>query len=195
MGKRLFDFVVAFIGLILLSPVLLLIAVLIKMDSPGSAFFLGERVGQHGRPFKIMKFRTMVEDAVRLGPGITSSEDSRVTRVGRFIRRAKLDELPQLWNVVIGEMSLVGPRPEDPCYVARYSPEQREVLRVRPGITSAASLEYRNEEMLLSGPDWERVYRTQVLPGKLAIELAYLSRRTLATDVVLVLRTLACMFR
>ena len=152
-------------------------------------------MGKNERVFKIVKFRTMVEDAIRLGPGITSSEDARVTRMGRFLRRTKLDELPQLWNVVTGEMSLVGPRPEDPRYVALYSVAQREILRTRPGMTSAASLEFRNEEGLLSGKDWEREYREQILPRKLSIDLAYLSRRTFATDMGLIIRTIASIVR
>jgi len=137
----------------------------------------------------------MVADADKRGPGITATGDSRVTPVGRFLRRTKIDELPQLINVLRGDMSLVGPRPEDPRYVARYTPEQRRVLAVRPGITSAASLTYRHEEQLLSGEDWETVYRTQVMPEKLAIDLAYLQRRTLWSDLVLVFRTVVAMMR
>lgn len=122
-------------------------------------------------------------------------ERVRITPVDRWLRRTKLDELPQLLNVLIGEMSLVGPRPEDPRYVALYTPEQRRVLRARPGITGAASLAYRHEEQMLAGPDWEIVYRTQVLPAKLTIDLNYLSRRSLRTDLRLILRTIAAMFK
>ena len=125
-------------------------------------------------PFRLYKFRRMVSDADKQGPGITATGDSRITRVGRFLRRTKIDELPQLINVLSGDMSLVGPRPEDPRYVTLYTPEQRRVLAVRPGITSAASLAYRHEEQLLAGADWETVYREEVLPAKLAIDLEYL---------------------
>ncbi|MFZ1551113.1 MAG: sugar transferase, partial [Anaerolineae bacterium] len=130
------------------------------------------RVGQDGRPFRLYKFRSMIVGTDRQGPGITATGDPRITRVGRFLRRAKLDELPQLINVLLGDMSLVGPRPEDPRYVAFYTPEQRRVLSVHPGITSPASLAYRHEEQLLAGEDWETHYRTRVLPAKLALDLA-----------------------
>ena len=137
----------------------------------------------------------MIVDADRRGPGITAAGDRRVTRIGAFLRRTKLDELPQLINVLRGEMSLVGPRPEDPRYVALYTEEQRQILRVRPGITSAASLAYRHEEQLLSGSDWETQYRQQVMPAKLALDLEYLSRRTMASDLVLIWRTVLAIFR
>ena len=132
-------------------------------------------------------------DADKQGPGITTGGDQRVTRLGAFLRRTKLDELPQLWNVLKGEMSLVGPRPEDPRYVALYTPEQRAILRVRPGITSAASLTYRHEEQVLAGPDWEEIYCTKVMPTKIAIDLAYLARRTLWTDLKLIFQTILMM--
>ena len=153
------------------------------------------RVGKDARPFRIYKFRTMVVDAAWRGPGITTDADSRITRSGRLLRKTKLDELPQLINVVKGEMSLVGPRPEDPAYVALYTPEQRKVLSVCPGITSPASLHYRHEESLLTGADWETLYCTQVLPDKLAIDLAYLERRTLTSDLKILLQTVAAVFK
>jgi lipopolysaccharide/colanic/teichoic acid biosynthesis glycosyltransferase len=193
--RRLVDVVAALAGLIVLSPLFLALAVAIKRDSPGPVFYKARRVGRNGREFLLYKFRSMVADADRRGPGITAEGDQRVTKTGRFLRRTKLDELPQLINVLRGDMSLVGPRPEDPRYVALYTPEQQAVLQVRPGITSAASLAYRHEEQLLSGPDWEQVYRTEVMPSKLAIDLAYLSRRTLASDLQLVLQTVLAMFR
>lgn len=195
MAKRLFDLCVAIVGLVLLLPVFGVVAVAIKLDSPGSVFFRGKRVGKDGKIFYIYKFRTMVADAARRGPGITTSTDNRVTRVGRFLRRTKIDELPQLINVIKGEMSLVGPRPEDPAYVAHYTPEQRRVLSVLPGITSAASLAFRHEEQLLQGADWEWVYLEEVMPRKLAIELAYLERRTWWTDLGLIVKTIFEMFR
>ncbi len=192
--RRLVDVSGATAGLVVLSPLFLLLASFIKLDSPGPVFYRARRVGKAGREFRLYKFRSMVTDADRRGPGITASGDRRVTRVGAVLRRTKLDELPQLINVLRGEMSLVGPRPEDPSYVALYTPEQRQVLRVRPGITSAASLTYRYEEQLLTGPDWEMTYRTQVLPDKLAIDLRYLNGRTLSSDLGLILRTIAQVF-
>lgn len=189
MLKRAFDFLASGVGLIILSPVLLGIALAVRRSSPGPALYRAQRTGRHGREFTLYKFRSMVADADRQGPGITASGDSRVTGVGRFLRRTKLDELPQLINVLRGDMSLVGPRPEDPRYVALYTPEQRRILDYRPGITSAASLTYRNEEQMLAGDDWERVYVEQVMPAKLAIDLEYAQRANLARDIALILRT------
>lgn len=195
MAKRLFDLGVAIVGLILLLPVFGVVAIAIQLDSPGSVFFRGKRVGKDGNIFYIYKFRTMVADAAQRGPSITASTDNRITRVGRFLRRTKIDELPQLLNVVKGEMSLVGPRPEDPAYVAHYTPEQRQVLSVLPGITSAASLAFRHEEQWLHGADWERIYLEEVMPRKLAIDLEYLQQRTFWSDVGLVVQTIFEMFR
>lgn len=191
---RLLDIGAAALGLALLSPLFLLVGLWIKLDSPGPVFYRAARVGRNGAPFRLYKFRSMVAGADRQGPGITATGDARVTRVGRFLRSTKLDELPQLINVLKGEMSLVGPRPEDPRYVALYTPEQCCVLAVRPGITSAASLAFRHEEQLLAGEDWETLYREQVLPAKLAIDLAYLERRTAFSDLRLVFRTIAAIF-
>ena len=140
MTKRIFDLTVALIGLIFIAPILFVIAFLIKLDSPGSIFFKGARVGQYGRLFHIFKFRSMVPDAPQKGPSITCGDDPRITRIGRFLRRTKLDELPGLFNVLKGEMSLVGPRPEAPCWVERYTPYQRQVLMVKPGITGLAQV-------------------------------------------------------
>lgn len=189
--RRTLDFVASWAGLVVISPLFLLLGVWIKLDSPGPVFYRATRVGKNGQLFRLYKFRSMVAGADRRGPGITASGDTRVTTAGRFLRRSKLDELPQLINVLKGDMSLVGPRPEDPHYVALYTSEQRRVLAVRPGITSAASLAYRHEEQLLAGEDWESVYREQVLPAKLAIDLDYLERRTLARDLKLILQTVA----
>jgi len=187
--KRAFDLVASGAGLIILSPLLLGIALAVRLTSPGPALYRARRVGQHGEEFTLYKFRSMVANADRQGPGITAAQDRRITRVGRFLRRTKLDELPQLLNVLRGDMSLVGPRPEDPRYVALYTPEQRRILDYRPGITSMASLTYRNEERLLAGEDWERVYVEQVLPAKLAIDLEYARRANLRRDIALILRT------
>ena len=194
MMKRLFDFSSALIGLIVLSPLLLITSVVIKLTSPGSIFHCGERVGWNGRLFNLYKFRTMVADAVGIGPGITAQNDPRVTRTGRFLRATKIDELPQLINVLKGDMSLVGPRPEDPRYVAQYTSEQKRILCVRPGITSAASLSFRKEEQMLSGPNWEQMYCTEVLPAKLKMDLAYFSHRTLWSDIFLIIRTILSIF-
>ncbi len=187
--QRAFDLVGSLTGLILLSPFLLGLAVWIRLDSRGPIFFRGVRVGKSGTLFRILKFRTMIQDAAQRGAGITTRDDPRITRSGKFLRHYKLDELPQLWNVLRGEMSLVGPRPEDPRYVALYTPAQRAVLDVPPGITSAASISFRNEEALLHGADWEQTYTESVLPKKLDIELCYLQRRTLWSDLAVIGKT------
>jgi lipopolysaccharide/colanic/teichoic acid biosynthesis glycosyltransferase len=194
-NMRMLDSVASLFGLILLSPLFLLLGVLVKADSAGPVFFRAERIGRGGKPFHLVKFRSMVSRAAQRGPGITTVGDERITRMGRLLRRSKLDELPQLYNVLKGEMSLVGPRPEDPRYVALYTPEQRRLLEVRPGITSPASLRYRHEERLLYGPDWERVYVEQVMPHKLQMELEYLERRTWLTDLDLISQTVLALFR
>ena len=187
------DVLAAAAGLLLLSPVFAVVAVLIRLSSPGPVFFRGERTGRHGRPFRIVKFRTMRQDAAKVGAGITAAHDPRVTGVGQLLRRTKLDELPQLINVLRGEMSLVGPRPEDPRYVALYSDEQRRVLRARPGMTSPASFQFRDEETLLSGADWERKYRDEIMPQKLRIDLAYVDTAGFWTDLALIWRTVAAL--
>ena len=195
MIQRLLDFLSALIGLIVLSPLFLITSFIIKLTSPGPVFHRGGRVGLNGRLFNLYKFRTMIANAATLGPGITAQNDPRITGVGRFLRRTKIDELPQLINVLTGDMSFVGPRPEDPRYVTQYTPEQRKILRVRPGITSPASLTHRYEERMLSGPDWEKEYRLKILPTKLAIDLDYFSKRTLLSDLSLIARTIFSLFR
>ncbi|RQO59286.1 sugar transferase [Paucibacter sp. KBW04] len=196
MAKRIFDIVCASLGLLLLSPLLILLALWIKWDSPGPVMFRQERVGRFGRHFYIHKFRSMRVDAPALGPQITVGEDPRITRSGRLLRAAKLDELPQLWDVFRGAMSLVGPRPEVPRYVALYTPEQRElVLSVRPGITDPASLQFRNEsEILARAADPEREYVDVILPAKLKIAGDYVRQASLWTDVRLILATLRRLF-
>lgn len=189
MLKRLFDVTASALGLLILAPLFGLIAAAIRLDSPGPIFHRAVRVGRSGREFILFKFRTMVVHAAQVGPGITISSDPRVTRVGRILRRWKLDELPQLFNVVRGEMSIVGPRPEDPRYVALYTPEQREVLAVRPGITSPASVRFRSEEALLSGEDWERRYIEEIMPAKLALDLEYIRRASLRQDLMVLWET------
>ncbi len=188
--KRVFDIIAAGAGVIVLSPLFVALAILVRISSPGAVLYRALRVGRDGKTFRLLKFRSMVAGADRLGPGITTAGDDRVTGIGRFLRRTKLDELPQLINVVRGEMSLVGPRPEDPRYVALYTPEQRRVLRERPGITSPASFAFRDESERLTGPDWERTYIDHILPQKLQMELDYLERHNLCTDLQLIFRTI-----
>lgn len=192
MAKRLFDIVCAGLGLLILLPVLIALALWIKWDSPGPVLFRQERVGRFGKPFYIHKFRSMRVDAPALGPQITVGEDPRITRSGRVLRAAKLDELPQLWDVLRGAMSLVGPRPEVPRYVALYTPAQRElVLSVRPGITDPASLQFRNEsEVLARAADPEREYAEVILPAKLKLAGEYVRQASLWTDIRLILATL-----
>lgn len=192
---RFIDVVVSVIGLFVLSPLFLLLAFLIKLDSSGPIFYRAQRVGRHGILFRQYKFRSMVVDADREGPQITTAQDKRMTEIGRFLRHYKLDELPQLVNVFKGEMSLVGPRPESPDYVAYYTPTQRQVLDVLPGITSPASLAYRYEQEMLAGDDWQNIYLTEILPQKLAVELEYLTERTLWQDLILIIRTVGAIFQ
>jgi lipopolysaccharide/colanic/teichoic acid biosynthesis glycosyltransferase len=192
MATRIFDTLVALAGLIVLAPLMLVVALAIALTSKGPVFFQQERVGLGGRPFRIIKFRTMRVDAERLGGPLTVGHDPRITPMGAFLRASKLDELPQLINVVRGEMALVGPRPEVPRYVALYSAEQRRVLEVRPGITDPASIQYRDESAILAAAaDPERWYVEEVMPHKLAINLAYLRRRTLPSDVGVIFATIA----
>jgi len=192
---RLIDVLVSTLGLLLLSPVFLLCALLIKLDTSGPVFYRAQRVGQYGNHFYQYKFRSMVVNAEQAGPGITTAQDKRITKIGRFLRHYKLDELPQLINVLKGEMSLVGPRPETPHYVAHYTAAQRQVLNMLPGITSPASLTYRHEQSLLVGDDWEMLYLMEIMPQKLAIELEYLARRTLWQDLALIVRTVWAVFQ
>jgi len=195
MIKRLFDLVVSATGLILLAPLFLLAALLIKLDSPGPVFYKGNRTGKNGVPFKMFKLRTMVLHADQMGSLLTHDCDPRVTRTGRVLRKWKLDELPQLINVLRGEMSLVGPRPESPCYVKHYTEAQRKVLEVKPGITGPTQVKYRNEEALLSRcTNLETEYLAVIMPRKLEMDLAYIEQRSLARDLGLIWQTLASVF-
>jgi lipopolysaccharide/colanic/teichoic acid biosynthesis glycosyltransferase len=189
-ARRALDVAVSGASLAALAPLLAALAVLVRATSPGPAFFVQKRVGKDGRLFDLVKLRTMVADAPARGGALTSPGDPRVTRVGAWLRRWKLDELPQLVNVLRGDMSLVGPRPEVPRYVRGYSARERAVLGVRPGITDPASLEYADEAAVLARfDDCERAYVETVLPAKLALSLAYLERRTLRSDLGVLLRT------
>lgn len=192
MAKRLFDILLSALGLLLLSPLLLAIALWVKLDSPGPALFRQQRIGRHGKPFAIHKFRTMRVDAPAQGPQITIGADPRITRSGAILRRYKLDELPQLWDVLRGAMSLVGPRPEVARYVALYPDDLRQlVLSVRPGITDLASIEYRDEGAVLArSSDPERSYVEEVMPAKLALAAQYVRTQSLAGDLRLILRTI-----
>ena len=194
MVKRVFDITVALIGLILCVPVFAVIAVLIKLDSPGPVFFRGKRIGQYGKPFYILKFRSMVPDAPQRGPAITCDDDPRITRLGRLLRKTKLDELPSLVNVVKGEMSLVGPRPESPPWVERYTPRQWAVLNVKPGITGLAQIKYRNEEALLGSANLETEY-PKIMNDKLSIDLGYVENHSFILDVRIMFETVAALFR
>ena len=173
MVKRAFDILVSALALLILLPVLLLLGLLVATTSPGGAFFRQVRVGRNGNEFGLLKFRSMRPDSEAKGQITVGGRDPRITAVGYFLRRSKLDELPQLINVLVGDMSIVGPRPEVPKYVALYTPEQQEVLRVRPGITSAASIAYIDENELLGrSTDPERTYVEQVMPAKLDLDVA-----------------------
>lgn len=190
-AKRIFDLIFASVGIVVLLPLLLAIAIWIKLDSPGSVFFRQTRIGQFGREFSIYKFRTMVVNAEALGKQITIADDRRITRSGKFLRKYKLDEIPQLFNVIKGEMSLVGPRPEVPKYVAMYTLEQRRVLEVPPGITDIASIHFRNEsELLLNALDSEKIYINEIMPKKLELNQQYITQASLGFDLLIIFQTL-----
>ena len=190
--KRLFDFITSFFGLILLAPIFVLIALWIKIDSRGPIFFRQERVGFQGEGFRIHKFRTMVLDAEKKGKQITVGADSRITTVGSFLRKYKLDEIPQLIDVLAGDMSLVGPRPEVSKYIDCYSDDEKfDVLSVKPGITDNASIEFRDEsELLASSKDPEAAYINEVLPKKIALYRKYVRGRSFFGDVVIIFKTI-----
>jgi lipopolysaccharide/colanic/teichoic acid biosynthesis glycosyltransferase len=189
--KRLFDLFVSLFGIVLLSPLLVFIAIAVKCSSQGPVFFLQERVGRGFRRFKIYKFRTMVVDAPKLGPEITAGEDPRITGVGRFLRKWKLDELPQLVNVLKGEMSFVGPRPEVPRYVDMFREDYACVLSVRPGITDPASLKYRDEAAILAeSADPENTYVHEILPEKILLAKEYVAQASLRGDIALIWKTI-----
>jgi lipopolysaccharide/colanic/teichoic acid biosynthesis glycosyltransferase len=191
LSKRLFDVLAAGAGLLVLSPLGILIALVVKLSDGGPVFFAQTRIGQFGKPFRIWKFRSMVVNAEKLGVALTKEEDPRITRIGRLLRKTKLDELPQLWNVLVGDMSFVGPRPEVPRYVDRYTPEEREILNFRPGITDLATMLFRNEEALLRGTgDVESFYVRYCLPKKIELNLDYAKNANLPRDVWIIFQTL-----
>jgi lipopolysaccharide/colanic/teichoic acid biosynthesis glycosyltransferase len=190
--KRAFDIAGSALGLLFLLPVFMIVAIIIKLDSPGPIFFRQERVGLHGRPFRIFKFRSMVAGAARAGTALTVRADARVTRVGTFMRRSKLDELPQLFNVLIGDMSVVGPRPEVPQFMEFYAPSQRAIiLSMRPGITDYAAILFRDESSLLDGQrDPIEVYRREIIPVKFSYYERYSREIGVMNDLRIVIATI-----
>lgn len=189
--KRIFDFLAATTGIILLTPLLIIIALSIVLDSKGGVFFKQIRVGRHNKDFHIIKFRSMSTHAEKDGQLTVGSRDSRITRIGYYLRRYKLDELPQLFNVITGDMSIVGPRPEVRKYVTLYSPEQLKVLQVRPGLTDYASLEYIHEnDILQASENPEKTYIQEIMPAKLRLNLQYIQEKGLKTDLSIIFATL-----
>ncbi|HEY1455011.1 MAG TPA: sugar transferase [Candidatus Dormibacteraeota bacterium] len=195
-AKRAFDIAVASCGLVITSPAIFAIWARIKLDRDGPALYAGRRVGLGGREFRMYKFRTMVTNADRIGGPNTPDDDPRLTRIGRFLRRYKLDELPQLFNVVKGDMSFVGPRPQVPGEVAGYTPEERRLLDVRPGITDWSSLRFHNEGEILAGhDDPDRAYRELIRPEKMRLGLEYVKRGTMRDDIRILVDTALLPFR
>lgn len=194
--KRIIDCSISFLGLLILSPILITVAIWIRRDSPGSAIYKGLRSGKDGKTFEIYKFRTMHDSAgCPRGPVVTSSDDSRVTTLGRWLRLTKINELPQLWNVLKGDMSLVGPRPEDPEIVAKWPRDVRkEILSIRPGITSPASILYRKEEVMLKGPAFMKTYMETILPSKQRLDLLYVRNSSLLVDIDVLFWTITLVF-
>jgi lipopolysaccharide/colanic/teichoic acid biosynthesis glycosyltransferase len=194
--KRLFDIVFAAIMLLLFSPLFILLACWIKLDSKGGIFFGQERVGLNGKCFKLWKFRTMRPQSEKGGQLTVGSTDSRITKAGYFLRKFKIDELPQLWNVVLGDMSVVGPRPEVPRYVALYTDEQSTVLSIRPGITDYASLRYFEEsDLLAKSENPEETYISEIMPSKLALNLEYVRKHSFVGDLAIILKTALRIFK
>lgn len=192
--KRAFDILCSFLGLTVLSPVLLVVSALVAVTSPGGVFFRQERIGKDGKPFRIFKFRSMRKD--NAGLKITTGNDSRITPVGRFLRKSKIDELPQLINVLVGDMSFVGPRPEVADYVNLYTPYQRQVLLVRPGITGLASIRFRNEnDLLTASDDPNRTYVEQIMPRKIDLDLEYIPHASVFYDIKLIFQTFAVVIK
>lgn len=187
--KRIFDIIASFFGLLVLSPFLLIAGLLVKFSSKGPVFFRQERAGRHGKPFTIYKFRTMIVD--HGGSSISVKGEKRITPVGAFLRKLKIDELPELWNILIGDMSFVGPRPDMPDYAARLKDEQRDILSVRPGLTSPASIKYAREEEILSKVHDPQKYFDEVIwPDKTRMNLAYVRERSFLGDFNLIIRTI-----
>lgn len=189
MVKHAFDFFMAAIALVALSPVFLLVALAVKLSSPGPVFYRGKRTGRWGVPFMILKFRSMVAEAERLGGTTTGESDTRITHTGRFLRKYKLDELPQLLNILCGEMSFVGPRPEVEEYTSKFSAEEQQILSVRPGITDLSSLKFHDLQAHVGSEDPDRVFREEILPQKNALRLQYVHQRSFVGDLLIILKT------
>lgn len=196
MTKRIFDIIFSLLGLVILSPLFGIISILIKLEDGGPIFFRGTRIGWRGKPFKIFKFRTMVVNAEKIGGFSAADDDPRITKIGKFLRRYKFDELPQLINVLKGEMSIVGPRPEVPYYVNMFTEEEKVILTVRPGITDWASLWNSNEGAILAGsPDPEKTYMEKIRPEKIRLQIKYVNDHSFWTDLKIIMLTLMKIFR
>ncbi len=189
--KRLFDMVAAAMGVVVISPLLVFVAVAIKVSSPGPIFYRGERTGKNGKAFYIYKFRTMIVDAEQVGGSTTADGDPRITFLGKTLRKYKLDELPQLFNVLLGDMSLVGPRPEVPEYTQLYEGEFKRILAVRPGITDLASMQFHDLQASVGATNADQVFRENVLPIKNQLRLKYVDERTVLGDIAILVKTLA----
>lgn len=193
--KRLFDFSASLIGLALLSPFITVVALLVKLTSPGPVFYRGVRSGLHGVPFRIFKFRTMVADADKLGGPSTAHNDKRLTSIGKFLRKYKIDELPQLINILKGEMSFVGPRPQVEKYTKLYKDEEKIILSVRPGLTDYASIRFINLDQMLGDQDVDRKYLNEVEPEKNRLRIQYVREQSFGTDMKILFLTLMQMLR
>ena len=196
MIKRLFDFIFSLSGLVIVSPLIAVIAVVVKVESPGPVLYKGARAGKAGKPFRILKFRTMVVDAEEIGGPSTADDDPRITKVGKFIRKYKLDELPQLINVLKGEMSFVGPRPEVPMEVETYNNEERRILNVKPGITDYASMTFHNEGEILKGSsDPHQAYREKIRPEKIRLAVRYVDEQSFWVDLKIIIKTIIALVK
>ncbi len=188
---RLFDFITVSIGFLFLSPLFIVIMILIKIFSPGPIFYHQQRIGRNGILFRLYKFRSMVVNADRIGTSVTTEKDPRITPIGRFLRKTKIDELPQLWNVLKGDMSLVGPRPDVPEIVQKYTPEMKRIFQIRPGITSVATLHLRDEEAILARvQDPERFYENVLVPLKVKLAMEHVDRNSFAFDLKILFQTI-----
>lgn len=188
--SRIFELIISFVGLIILSPVFLIIAVAIIIESKGPVFFQSNRIGVGGGKIKILKFRSMVINASQLGPPITTTNDNRITKIGKFLRESKLDELPQLFNVFRGDMRFVGPRPEDPNIAKQYDKELQQIFNYKPGITSPASITFCVEEKMIDPKDWQNIYVNEILPKKIKIDLQYMNSATFFSDLKVIFQTI-----
>ncbi len=196
MLKRVFDITASLLGLIVLSPYFLIVSILVKLGSPGPIFYGGKRVGKGGKVFTMYKFRTMVTDAEKRGPSVTYDGDPRITRVGHLLRQARLDEFPQLWNVLKGDMSMVGPRPESLYYYERYTAEQKKIFQVKPGMTGVTQIRFRHEEDMLTNPETlDRDYLEKVLPPKVVLDMEYIENQSFWLDLKLIFETLWALFK